>query len=180
MVKARSPPDREECLSAALAMPRWAYNPGRDHTPDREPLEIVKRLVPLRFERCVPADDAAFLYGLALHDNGLFWEAHEIWEAVWKAAPMNGADRLALRALIQIANSRLKQRQARQRAAARLIDEAAELLGELATRELAGAPESVAGQLQRESLRAELGDRSLTTPTPLAQFFSCEKMKENA
>jgi hypothetical protein len=180
MVKARSPPDREECLSAALAMPRWAYDPGRDHTPDREPLEIVKRLVPLRFERCVPADDAAFRYGLALHDNGFFWEAHEIWEAVWKAAPMNGADRLALRALIQIANSGLKQRQARQRAAARLIDEAVGLLGELATRELAGAPESVAGQLQRESLRAELGDRRLACPISLAQFFSRAKMKENA
>ncbi|MBV9066375.1 MAG: DUF309 domain-containing protein [Methylobacteriaceae bacterium] len=128
----------------------------------------------------MPADGAGFRYGLALHDAGFFWEAHEIWEAVWKAAPMNGPDRLALRALIQIANSGLKQRQARPRAAARLIDEAAGLLGELATRELAGAPESVAGQLQRESLRAALGDRHLTSPMRLAQFFSCEKMKENA
>jgi hypothetical protein len=180
MVKARSPPDREECLSAALAMPRWAYDPGKDRTPDREPLEIAKRLVPLRFERCVPADNAAFRYGLALHDGGLFWEAHEIWEAVWKAAPMNGPDRLALRALIQIANAGLKQRQARWRAAARLIEEAAALLVELATRELAGAPESVAGQLQGESLRAELRDGASASSTPLARFFSCEKMKENA
>ena len=167
-------------MSAALAMPRWAYDPGRDRTPDREPLEIVKRLVPLRFERCVPADDAGFRYGLALHDGGFFWEAHEIWEAVWKAAPMNGPDRLALRALIQIANAGLKQRQVRPRAAARLMEEAVALLGELATRELAGAPASVAGQLQGESLRAELCDGALANATPLARFFSCEKMKENA
>jgi predicted metal-dependent hydrolase len=167
-------------LSAGMAMPRWAYNPGTDRTPDREPLDLVKTLVPLRFERCVPADDAPFRYALALHDSGFFWEAHEIWEAVWKAAPMNGPDRLALRALIQIATAGLKQRQARLRAAARLIDEAAGLLGELGTRGLAGVPESVAGQLQSESLRAQLREGALPAPIPLARFFAREKMKENA
>jgi Domain of unknown function (DUF309) len=167
-------------LSAAMAMPRWAYNPGTDRTPDREPLEIVKKLVPLRFEHFVPADDAPFRYALALHDSGFFWEAHEIWEAVWKAAPMNGPDRLALRALIQIANAGLKQRQARVRAAARLIDEAAGLLGELGARGLARVPESLAGQLQSESLRAKLGDQTLTTPLRLARFFAGEKMKQSA
>ena len=76
-------------MSAGMAMPGWAYDPGTDHAPDREPLETAKRLVPLRFNRFVPADDPAFLYGLALHDGGFFWEAHEIWEAVWKACPPN-------------------------------------------------------------------------------------------
>jgi hypothetical protein len=161
-------------------MPRWPYNPGTDRAPDREPLEIVKRLVPLRFDGFVPADDPAFLYGLALHDGGFFWEAHEIWEAVWKAAPMNGRDRLALRALIQIANAGLKLRQARPRAAARLIQEATGLLGELGTRGVAGAPESVAGRLQGESLRAQLREGALPAPLPLARFFAREKMKENA
>ncbi|MEA2861628.1 MAG: hypothetical protein QOC72_3667 [Methylobacteriaceae bacterium] len=161
-------------------MPGWAYNPGTDRIPDREPLETAKRLVPLRFNRFVPADDSAFRYGLALHDGGFFWEAHEIWEAVWKAAPMNGRDRLALRALIQIANAGLKVRQARPRAAARLIEEATGLLGELSLRGVAGAPESVAGRLQSESLRAQLGERALTAPLSLARFFSSEKMKKNA
>jgi hypothetical protein len=163
-----------------MAMPRWPYNPGTDRAPDREPLEIVKRLVPLRFDGFVPADDPAFLYGLALHDGGFFWEAHEIWEAVWKAAAMNGRDRLALRALIQIANAGLKLRQARPRAAARLIQEATGLLGELGTRGVAGAPESVAGRLQGESLRAQLREGALPAPLPLARFFAREKMKENA
>src|SRR4051794_34800542 len=125
MARVRSPPDPEECsLSAAMALPRWAYNPGTDRAPDREPLEVAKQLVPMRFDRFVPADDAVFQYGLALHDGCFFWEAHEIWEAMWKAAPMNGRDRLALRALIQIANAGLKLRQARPRAAARLVEEA--------------------------------------------------------
>jgi hypothetical protein len=162
-----------------MRMPDWAYNPGMDRAPDREPLETAKRLVPLRFNRFVPADDPAFLYGLALHDGGFFWEAHEIWEAVWKAAPMNGRDRLALRALIQIANAGLKQRQARSRAAARLLNEVRALLGELIARGAAAEPESVAGCLRADVLREELRDTS-NGLAPLARFFSSEKMKENA
>jgi predicted metal-dependent hydrolase len=162
-----------------MAMPRWAYDPGTDGAPDREPLESAKELVPLRFEQCVPAFDPALQYGLALHDAGLFWEAHEIWEAVWKAAPMNGRDRLALRALIQIANAGLKQRQARARAAARLIDEAKTLLAELSARAGASQPESVAGCLRADVLSEELS-KGWNGPVPLARFFSREKMKENA
>jgi hypothetical protein len=162
-----------------MAMPGWAYDPGTDGTPDREPLEAVKKLVPVRFGRFVPTFDPAFQYALALHDGGFFWEAHEIWEAVWKAASMNGRDRLALRALIQIANAGLKQRQARPRAATRLLDEARALLGELLSRGGAAEPESIAGCLRADVLRDELRDRP-NGPVPLARFFSHEKMKENA
>lgn len=167
-------------MSTAMALPRWAYNPGIDGAPDRAPLEIVKELVPLRFEHFVPADDAAFQYGVALHDGGFFWEAHEIWEAVWKAAPMNGRDRLVLRALIQIANAGLKLRQGRPRAAARLIGEATGLLDELTARGARGEPESVGKRLKADALRRELGNRRPTTPAPLARFFSLAKVKENA
>jgi predicted metal-dependent hydrolase len=167
-------------LSAGMAMPGWAYDPGTDRAPDREPLEAAKRLVPLRFNGFVPADDPAFLYGLALHDGGFFWEAHEIWEAVWKAAPMNGRDRLALRALIQIANARLKRRIERPRAAARLIDEARALLGELIARDGTSEPTSVAACLRARALREELQKGLETGLAPLALFFSSEKMKENA
>jgi hypothetical protein len=161
-----------------MAMPGWAYNPGTDRPPNSEPLEIAKRLVPLRFGDFVPADDPAFRYGLALHDDGFFWEAHEIWEAVWKAAPMNGRDRLALRALIQIANAGLKRRIERPRAAVRLIDETKGLLSELILRGGTSEPKSVAGRLRAEVLREEL-QKGLEIG-PLARFFSPEKMKENA
>jgi predicted metal-dependent hydrolase len=163
-----------------MAMPRWAYNPGTDGAPDREPLEAVKQLVPVRFDGFVPADDTAFRYGLALHDGGFFWEAHEIWEAVWKAAPMNGRDRIALQALIQIANAGLKQRIARPRAAARLIEEASALLGELSAR--GGPPEakSVAVGLVANALREELRNGAIAGRVSLEQYFSGEKMKENA
>jgi hypothetical protein len=161
-------------------MPRWAYNPGTGGPPDREPLECVKRLVPHRFGDFVPADEPAFQYGLALHDAGFFWEAHEIWEAVWKAAPMNGRDRLALRALIQIANAGLKGRTERARAAVRLIDETKGLLGELILRGGTSEPKSVAACLRAEALREELQKGLEIGLAPLARFFSHDKMKENA
>jgi predicted metal-dependent hydrolase len=163
-----------------MAMPSWAYNPGTDGVPDREPLDSAKKLVPVRFDGFVPADNAAFRYGLALHDGGFFWEAHEIWEAVWKAAPMNGRDRLALRALIQIANAGLKQRQARPSAAARLIEEANALLGELIARGGTPEPESVADRLRVSALREELRNGAIAGGVALAHYFSGEKMKENA
>ena len=167
-------------MSAAMATPGWAYDPGRDRAPDREPLEIAKQLLPPRFERFVPADDAAFQYGLMLHDGGFYWEAHEIWEAVWKAAPMNGRDRLALRALIQIANAGLKLRQARPRAAARLIEEARGLLGELSARGIAAEAESVGGRARADRLLEKLGNGAAAHRMQLAPFFAHEKMKKNA
>ena len=113
----------------ALDLPRWAYLPGTTLEPDRAPLEHAKALVPKAYENGVDPRDPAFRYGLALHHAGLFWEAHEVWEAVWKAAPKNGCDRLLLRGLIQRANAHLKLRMGRPAAALRLLDEAA---GELA------------------------------------------------
>ena len=163
-----------------MAMPRWAYNPGSDRAPDRAPLESVKQFVPQRFGQFVPANDAAFQYALALHDSGFFWEAHEIWEAVWKAAPMNGRDRLALRALIQIANAGLKRRQGRLRAATRLVEEACALLKELAARGDTPEAESIAGRLAADRLTDALCDGALAEPVRLARFFWREKMKENA
>jgi predicted metal-dependent hydrolase len=118
----------------ALDLPRWAYLPGKTPAPDRAPLEHAKALVPKAYENGVDPRDPAFRYGLALHHAGLFWEAHEVWEAVWKAAPKNGCDRLVLRALIQLANAKLKVRMGRARAAARLVDEARAELAEAARR----------------------------------------------
>jgi tetratricopeptide (TPR) repeat protein len=118
----------------ALDLPRWAYLPGTTPEPDRAPLEHAKALVPKAYENGVDPRDPAFRYGLALHDAGLFWEAHEVWEAVWKAAPKNGCDRLLLRGLIQRANAHLKLRMGRPAAALRLLDEAAGELAEAARR----------------------------------------------
>jgi Domain of unknown function (DUF309) len=159
-------------LEAHLVMPRRAYLPGESGEPDRAPLEKAKALLPARFDHFVPADDAAFRYGLALHDNGFFWEAHEVWEAVWKAAPMNGRDRIALRALIQFANAGLKRRMGRAPAVRRLLDEVAAALTELIARGQAPQLESVAGRLGAAALLSDVARSAAGEWPRLASYFN--------
>jgi len=59
---------------------------------------------------------------------GYFWEAREILEAVWAAAPQGGRERILLRACILIANGNLRLRMEKPGSAGRLFNEA---LGEL-------------------------------------------------
>ncbi|HTL53897.1 MAG TPA: DUF309 domain-containing protein [Planctomycetota bacterium] len=59
-------------------------------------------------------NDPLYLAGLQHFDAGEFFEAHEILEERWKAAPAGSADRLFLQGLIQLAVAILKwQRQNR-------------------------------------------------------------------
>ena len=76
--------------------------------------------------------DTAYRYGARLYVEGFFWEAHEVWEAVWKASSPNSVERLLLRGLIQLANAALKLTMGRGNAALRLLIEADALLGDTA------------------------------------------------
>jgi len=118
--------------AASLPLPRWAYVPGEtdEADADYETLAQAKLLVPSRFRGYVPARHPALRYGIALNDAGYFWEAQEILEAVWAAAPQGGRERILLRACIQIANANLRLRMKKPNAAARFLGEA---LGELDT-----------------------------------------------
>lgn len=118
----------------SLELPRWIFTPGETPEPDDAALSRAKALVPARFDEFVPFDHPALRYGFALNDVGFFWEAHEILEAVWQAAPKGGRDRILLRACIQIANAGLKNRLGRARAVARLLSEARTELAELRAR----------------------------------------------
>ena len=106
--------------------------------------------------------DTAYRYGARLYVEGFFWEAHEVWEAVWKASSQNGVERLLLRGLIQLANAALKIRMGRGNAALRLLVEADALFGETAVAAgsevamgVALAPLRVAVQELAASLRAD-------------------------
>lgn len=115
-----------------LPWPQWAYVPGEPGAAaaDSETLGLAKAMVPSAFRGYVPARHPALRYGLALNDRGYFWEAQEVLEAVWAAAPQGGRERILLRACIHIANANLRLRMQRARAAARLFGDA---LGELRT-----------------------------------------------
>jgi hypothetical protein len=154
-----------------LPLPRWVYLPGRGNEPDRETLDRVKALVPDRFGRIVPAGHPALLYGLLLNDSGFFWECHEILEAVWKAAPQGGCDRILLRALIQIANANLKHAMDQPRAVARLILEAAAELDELAVRR--PEPDSIAADYPAAALRKRLDRADDAQPITIMKQNAC-------
>jgi Domain of unknown function (DUF309) len=121
---------------ANIPLPQWAYVPGEtaEAEADYETLAQAKLLVPSRFRDFVPARHPALRYGIALNDAGYFWEAQEILEAVWAAAPQGGRERMLLRACIQIANANLRLRMRKPHAAARFLGEALRELDALGAR----------------------------------------------
>src|SRR6478736_2197299 len=122
-----------------LPWPQWAYVPGEttELDADYETLDIAKALVPSAFRGYVPARHPALRYGLALNDRGYFWEAQEVLEAVWAAAPQGGRERVLLRACIHIANANLRLRMQKSRSAARLFGDALTELRSLNSRKAA-------------------------------------------
>src|SRR6202521_513985 len=112
--------------AANLPLPGWAYVPGEtaEAEADHDTLWQAKALVPSRSRDIVPAPHPALRYGIALNDNGYFWESQEILEAVWAAAPQRGRERILLRACIHIANANLRLRMQKPNAAARSFGEA--------------------------------------------------------
>ena len=139
-------------------MPRWAYVPGEtaEADADYETLAQAKLLVPSRFRDYVPARHPAIRYGLALNDAGYFWEAQEVLEAVWAAAPQGGHERILLRACIQIANANLRLRMKKPHAAARLLGEALVELDALGARKAAAAGDGFVARFPTAALAALL------------------------
>jgi hypothetical protein len=152
--------------AANLPMPRWAYVPGEsaEADADHEILWQAKALVPSRFCDYVPARHPALRYGLSLNDHGYYWEAQEIMEAVWAAAPQGGRERILLRACIQIANANLRLRMQKPHAAARLLGEALAELKMLDVRKAAASGDGFADGFPTAALAALLAAR-LALPT---------------
>jgi hypothetical protein len=75
----------------------------------------------------------AWTEGHTLFQNGYFWEAHELWEAVWLVCPEGSPEKTFLQLWIQIANGRLKHRMGRPKAVTRLIAICEELFASLCT-----------------------------------------------
>ena len=144
-----------------LPMPQWAYVPGEtaEANADYETLAQAKLLVPPRFRGYVPARHPALRYGLALNDHGYFWEAQEILEAVWAAAPQGGRERILLRACILIASANLRLRMQKPHAAARLLGDALQELYALSARQATAAGDGFADGFPIEALIALLKAR---------------------
>src|ERR1700754_2266470 len=149
-----------------LPLPRWAYVPGEtvpgetyQADADYEALAQVKVLVPAAFRGYVPARHPALRYGIMLNDRGYFWEAREILEAVWAAAPQGGRERILLRACILIANGNLRLRMEKSGSAGRLFNEALGELRALGQRRAAGSRAGFADNFPVEALALTLKGR---------------------
>jgi hypothetical protein len=123
-----------------LRLPQWAYVPNGagEVDADHDTLWQVKVLVPSVFRGYVPARHPALRYGLSLNDRGYFWEAQEILETVWAAAPQGGRERILLRACIFIAKGNLRLRMEKPRATVRLFGDARTELDRRELRKQAG------------------------------------------
>ena len=127
-------------ITGNLPLPRWAYVPGEadEADADYETLAQVAALVPPRFRGYVPARHPALRYSLMLNDRGYFWEAQEVLEAVWAAAPQGGRERILLRACILIATANVRLRMRKPHVTARLLGEALVELEALGIRSAGG------------------------------------------
>lgn len=144
-----------------LPLPQWAYVPGDAHEADAdyETLAQVKLLVPPAFRGYVPARHPALRYGIMLNDRGYFWEAREILETVWAAAPQGGRERILLRACILIANANLRLRMEKGGSAARLFGDALQELRALGQRKATASGDGFADGFPTEALSAALKAR---------------------
>jgi hypothetical protein len=142
---------------AALA----AHVPGGpdDAGPDYETLAQVKLLVPPAFRGFVPARHPALRYGILLNDRGYFWEAREILETVWAAAPQGGRERFLLRACSLIASGNLRLRMEKGASAAQMFGEALSELQALGKRKATTAGNGFADSFPVDALAGVLKAR---------------------
>ena len=91
--------------------PTYAYLPGRDPHPTRDPRghshgrgEAPAAYLPAERWR----DNEDYLFGIDLYNFGYLWEAHEAWEGLWHAAKHDRDQADLLQGLIQCAAAALK------------------------------------------------------------------------
>jgi predicted metal-dependent hydrolase len=91
--------------------PAYAYHPGRDPHPTRDPAGHMYGIP----EDETPAEPPTewsgsrrFLRGVDLYNHGYAWEAHEAWESMW-LRPAEREQAELLQALIQLAAASVQQ-----------------------------------------------------------------------
>jgi hypothetical protein len=86
------------------ALPEHAYVPGGNaHRPDTAASPTPSYLPDERWR-----DNTEYLWGIDLYNHSFFWEAHEAWEGLWRAAERDAMQRRFLQGLIQCAAACLK------------------------------------------------------------------------
>ncbi|MCR9122384.1 MAG: DUF309 domain-containing protein [Phyllobacteriaceae bacterium] len=119
-------------MRASVPLPPYAHVPGRNARHEEGRWDDVRATAEPGMGAEALAASPAFIAGMDFFENGFFWEAHEVWEAVWMACPPNSAEHRFVQALIQLANAELKLAMEKPKAATRLCAIAEALLSEAA------------------------------------------------
>lgn len=137
------PPDESKLpgrYAPALALPPYRYVPGFAPHPTAHPdghrygqPEVDAVHVPA--ERWF--DDEAYRAGVDFFNRRYYWEAHEMWEAVWHGCDKRGTQGLFVQGLIQISAALLRWHMGTERGTRKLYAEGREKL-ELALYESPG------------------------------------------
>lgn len=93
------------------AFPPYAFLPGRDPHPTRDPLGHSfghEDAPPPYLPEARWRESEPYLFGVDLYNHGYLWEAHESWEGLWHVSKRDPRQALYLQALIQCAAAWLK------------------------------------------------------------------------
>jgi uncharacterized protein len=104
----------------SIDLPAYAHLPGVNGRHEEGFLDHVINLAPELTLSDGSGANIPWLFGLRLFDVGFFWEAHEVWEAVWLRAAPNSRERFLLQGMIHLTNAFLKQKCGQVKAAQRL------------------------------------------------------------
>ena len=93
---------------ANLPLPSDKHLPGMNARPTDDLLERIAADKSASVLEQASRHNVPWGYGIRLFNDGYFWEAHEVFEAVWQLAPPNSRERYLVQCVIQISNARLK------------------------------------------------------------------------
>ena len=113
------------------SFPPYAYLPGREPHPVRDPTGHSYHVEPIPVAAEAPLASDIFLWGLDLFNHGYYWEAHEAWESLWQVAERGSSLRMLFKGLILLSAAGVKIRERKHVAAATHARRAAALLRRL-------------------------------------------------
>ncbi|MFK7997070.1 MAG: DUF309 domain-containing protein [Granulosicoccus sp.] len=102
-------------------MPEHAHVPGQNKRHADDAFDALRATAVVGHDVDQLARCDAFRAGLLYLDQGYYWEAHEVLEAVWMILPDKSIEKRFVQGIIQLANGRLKVRMGRLKAARRLV-----------------------------------------------------------
>lgn len=153
-------------LLPARPLPPYAYLPGRFPHPvrDRDGHSFGVETEPVAGP-CLRSE--AFAWGIDLFNRGFYWEAHEAWEPLWRAAHADDPRRLLLKGLILLAAAGVKMREGKRAGMTRHAGRASRLFRDVAAR----APELAT------TLDPSLGELSERLDLAVARFPSDRRQR---